>query len=720
VTGARLDRGRRGLPHWVLAPVVTSVAAAACVPGFPVGALAILLAAVLVRAFLTFVGRELTAPRAWGTLWVSGPAAATAYVAWASQDGSVPVPPLLGVGVVGLAIGTIAPASLFLALRLLALSTALCAAAALLSPTAAVTLASVAFAATLVPAALALDARYGGVPSHGGDGGVRRIVAGRAGPLRPGRTAFAALGMLALGLPLGLWLFATLPARPKPMDAKSGAGPGAAMRRSMGPLEGDGLADPTGSAETGGRQGRRSPYRASLRQNQRVVFTVRLEDGSQGPAPLWLRGQTFDLFTGTSWERSRAAESSTTVVLEGGWFPLRHAPSRGTRVRIRVTDHVGANGGALPLLAVADRVRWSGSETNALLECRDGTTTAVGPVAPETSYDEEAVVPSPDRSGLPTRRGADRLPPLESYVRPFPETETYRRLALVAVKGATDAAARAERLEAWLRGPDFAYALTDLTMDASRPVADFLGKARRGHCWCFASAMVGMMRSLGHPARLATGWRGGDWLKTLGEWSFRGTHAHAWCEVWLGDVGWVTYDPTPASAADSTTAESEDDVSVLDRVARFSPADRRLLFAALRAGLQRAMRAIADAASSLPVVASVAVLLLAAGAWRLRRRARPRLAGSAGHATALPRGPYAKALALLAAHEVRRRPHETPAELEARAVHLRPAVADPLAALTASHVLTRYGETPLAADDLRRLERAADDLGDRLRRPPPS
>jgi hypothetical protein len=102
------------------------------------------------------------------------------------------------------------------------------------------------------------------------------------------------------------------------------------------------------------------------------------------------------------------------------------------------------------------------------------------------------------------------------------------------------------------------------TLDAPIPVAgadavdDFLFVSRAGYCEQFASAAVVMLRSLGIPARLVTGYAFGDSTSSPGEIVMRNSDAHAWVEVWYPGIGWVDSDPTP-SAGDSSASTSRAD-----------------------------------------------------------------------------------------------------------------------------------------------------------------
>ena len=80
------------------------------------------------------------------------------------------------------------------------------------------------------------------------------------------------------------------------------------------------------------------------------------------------------------------------------------------------------------------------------------------------------------------------------------------------------------------------------------PVDEFLFDKRRGFCEHYASAFVVLMRAAGIPARVVTGYQGGE-LNPVGNYLIvRQSDAHAWAEVWLGRDGWVRVDPTAAVA----------------------------------------------------------------------------------------------------------------------------------------------------------------------------
>lgn len=69
---------------------------------------------------------------------------------------------------------------------------------------------------------------------------------------------------------------------------------------------------------------------------------------------------------------------------------------------------------------------------------------------------------------------------------------------------------------------------------------------KEGFCEHIASSFVVLMRALDIPARIVTGYQGGELNPIDGYWTVRQSDAHAWAEVWMEGRGWVRVDPTAA------------------------------------------------------------------------------------------------------------------------------------------------------------------------------
>src|SRR5262249_3124501 len=92
----------------------------------------------------------------------------------------------------------------------------------------------------------------------------------------------------------------------------------------------------------------------------------------------------------------------------------------------------------------------------------------------------------------------------------------------------------------------FTYTLEPPLLDERDPYDDFLFRTRLGFCEHFAGSFTLLMRAAGLPARVVTGYQGGEVNPFNNELIVRQADAHAWSEVWIVGEGWVRVDPTAA------------------------------------------------------------------------------------------------------------------------------------------------------------------------------
>ncbi len=95
----------------------------------------------------------------------------------------------------------------------------------------------------------------------------------------------------------------------------------------------------------------------------------------------------------------------------------------------------------------------------------------------------------------------------------------------------------------WLRAQPFHYTLSPSPLPERSQIDAFLFDTQRGFCEHFASAFVVLLRAAGVPARVVTGYQGGE-MNPNGDYLIvRQSDAHAWAEA-LVDGRWRRFDPT--------------------------------------------------------------------------------------------------------------------------------------------------------------------------------
>ncbi|NOQ12891.1 MAG: DUF3488 domain-containing protein, partial [Methyloprofundus sp.] len=120
------------------------------------------------------------------------------------------------------------------------------------------------------------------------------------------------------------------------------------------------------------------------------------------------------------------------------------------------------------------------------------------------------------------------------------------------------------------RQNDFYYTLMPPLME-DKPIETFLFDARAGFCGHYATAFVYLMRVAGIPARVVSGYQGGEYNKTGGFIEVRQANAHAWAEVWLSGKGWVRYDPTTAIAPGRVEQDVNIEQQIANNAVSFAP-----------------------------------------------------------------------------------------------------------------------------------------------------
>jgi transglutaminase-like putative cysteine protease len=112
-----------------------------------------------------------------------------------------------------------------------------------------------------------------------------------------------------------------------------------------------------------------------------------------------------------------------------------------------------------------------------------------------------------------------------------------------------DPAKRVRKVLSQFSADGFIYTLEPPALGPDS-VDEFLYQTKAGFCEHYSSAFVFLMRAADVPARVVTGYQGGEFNPVDGFVGVRQSDAHAWAEVWLAQRGWVRVDPTAAVSPD--------------------------------------------------------------------------------------------------------------------------------------------------------------------------
>ncbi len=270
---------------------------------------------------------------------------------------------------------------------------------------------------------------------------------------------------------------------------------------------------------------------------------------------------------------------------------------------------------------------------------------------------------------------------------------------------------RALAIEDYLKS-NYSYSLDIEPLPAGDDAVDFfLFDQRSGYCEHFASAFAVLCRLQGIPSRVVTGYATGDYNPFSGLYEVSLGDAHAWVEIYLAGIGWVTMDPTPGFSLPQASQGSGSIWIFGDlfrwmgsRLAALLPPS---LLSALKAGLSAVGsffaaigKGVAHAAKRLPWLAALlAGFLLLSLYYLLRRRKRKgdQVEGSLDPAYAAMRD-FMVALATMG---IMREPSQTIEEYGARLSVLVPGI--DIGPELSLFERARYGREALPREDISRV-----------------
>ena len=267
-------------------------------------------------------------------------------------------------------------------------------------------------------------------------------------------------------------------------------------------------------------------------------------------APAYWRGLVFDTYQGGVWTTSAHGFRTMQPFIPPRLLPPAPPNNLGTFVQVfRVLRPLpGVISAAYPIQSLYAPV-------TSLREDAYGTFFTPDLLRPGQTYSVVSYLPNLTAKELQSDIGlslTDGVDP--SYLTDGGLSQRARDLAQTAVAGhTTNEFDEVMALTNYLQS-NFGYSQQLGHVPAGRdPVDWFLFDVKIGYCEQFATAETLMLRSLGIPARLATGYSTGSYDPVLDQSVVRERDAHAWVEVWFPNDGWVPVDPSPGFSALAAT-----------------------------------------------------------------------------------------------------------------------------------------------------------------------
>lgn len=313
-----------------------------------------------------------------------------------------------------------------------------------------------------------------------------------------------------------------------------------------------------------------------IKKDSTVVMRAKVDKKYQGrkaPALHW-RGVAFDRYSKGEWRRSRWAPSTkarmniangkTSHVLRYDMGRAERQARRDLRMMQDIyLEPVGYDvlfGASLPLAFVFDTKFKSQTHKGQNDELRHPHAAGIrytvysDPTPPSASLLRGAheELPAGFEVYLQLPEEIPECPPPRASDRDLSQLDPrcrVRDLARLITKDAHTRYDKALAIETWLRA-NLDYTLEMKSPGDTEPVEFFLFDRQRGHCEYFSSAMSILARSVGIPIRNVNGFLGGEWNEYDDYIAVRAGDAHSWVEVYLGNYGWVTFDPTPGGESD--------------------------------------------------------------------------------------------------------------------------------------------------------------------------
>ena len=331
-----------------------------------------------------------------------------------------------------------------------------------------------------------------------------------------------------------------------------------------------------------------------LRNNDKVALTV---SGYSGDNPLYLIGSVSDIYTGSSWKKSKEGgiqekkeylldyyelllglsrvdlktledhrfvqhrpvkvkyENIKTKTffypLKSSWYEVHGSTANPVDELANIT-FPKAVGGGTRYEAVFYEMNLEGEDFRRMLQEADQFSYASDVYDPDKIYEIESEY-FYYSSAKRFRNMAfifydlkNRAENIKKYYTTLPEElpDRVKELAFAITKDSETTYDKLKAIEAYLR--TYTYSVKPGELPNGEDFVDyFLFENKKGYCTSFATAMAILGRCVGVPTRYVEGFLVDDSDKENFEYQVKNRKAHSWAEAYIEGVGWIPFEATP-------------------------------------------------------------------------------------------------------------------------------------------------------------------------------
>lgn len=278
---------------------------------------------------------------------------------------------------------------------------------------------------------------------------------------------------------------------------------------------------------------------AQLINSTELVFRVNFTDKTPNFNQLYWRALVLEDYDGHSWQKSQKSKVQGQAILAGKQAFVTKSTAIQFQHENLIKYQIIAEPSYQHWLYALAIPKFANNTNNSVKLLPDYTLVNTAIITQTLSYQVNSFIQTPFDLSLSEQSRQQNLSiPLTANPKLVVEAKRLRR------SSSSDQELITKVLQ-HIRQQNYRYTLKPPLL-INNSLDQFYFETKAGFCVHYASSFTYLMRAAGIPARLVTGYMGGEYNRSGNYYSIYQFDAHAWSEVWLPKLGWVRVDPTAA------------------------------------------------------------------------------------------------------------------------------------------------------------------------------